>query len=48
MSAEPPTIDGDRMYLIGFPDLYCIDLNTGNILWKKEYEESLWRMLDYS
>ncbi|MEZ4919567.1 MAG: PQQ-binding-like beta-propeller repeat protein [Saprospiraceae bacterium] len=40
MSAEPPTIDGDRMYLIGFPDLYCIDLNTGNILWKKEYEES--------
>jgi outer membrane protein assembly factor BamB len=40
MSAELPTIDGDRMYLIGFPTVYCIDLNTGDILWEKPFEKS--------
>jgi outer membrane protein assembly factor BamB len=33
----PPLVDGDRLYING-PDVFCFDLNTGNLLWQKPFE----------
>jgi outer membrane protein assembly factor BamB len=33
-----PTVDGGRVYVLGAKGmLYCLDANTGAILWKKDY-----------
>ena len=33
-----PTVDGDRVYVVGAAgDLYCLDVETGDILWEKHY-----------
>lgn len=35
-----PTIDGDAVYALGSEgDLHCIDLNTGEIRWKKNFKQ---------
>lgn len=33
----PPIIDGNRLYING-PDVFCFDLNTGQLLWQKAFE----------
>lgn len=33
----PPWVDGDRLYVTG-SSVYCIDLNTGSLLWQKPIE----------
>ncbi len=35
--SAPPLVDGDRLYVTG-GSVYCIDLNTGNLLWEKPIE----------
>jgi len=35
--SAPPLVDGDRLYING-PDVFCFDLNTGNLLWQKPFE----------
>ena len=33
-----PTVDGDRVYVVGAAgDLYCLDVETGDVLWEKHY-----------
>src|SRR5262245_47676417 len=33
-----PTVDGDRVYVLGADGkLFCLDVKTGSILWKKDY-----------
>ena len=33
-----PTVDGDRVYVVGAAgDLYCLDVETGDLLWEKHY-----------
>ena len=33
-----PTVDGDRVYVVGAAgDLYCLDVETGEVLWEKHY-----------
>lgn len=35
--SSPPLVDGDRLYING-PEVYCFDLNTGNLIWQKPFE----------
>jgi len=37
--SAPPLVDGDRLYING-PDVFCFDMNTGNLLWQKPFEGS--------
>ena len=33
-----PTVDGDRVYVVGAAgDLFCLDVETGEVLWEKHY-----------
>ena len=33
-----PTVDGDRVYVVGAMGLmYCLDVETGEVLWQKDY-----------
>ncbi|MEE2637905.1 MAG: PQQ-binding-like beta-propeller repeat protein [Acidobacteriota bacterium] len=33
-----PTVDGDQVYVVGAAgDLFCLDVETGDILWEKHY-----------
>ena len=33
-----PTVDGDRVYVVGAAgDLYCLDVETGDVIWEKHY-----------
>ena len=33
-----PTVDGDRVYVVGAAgDLYCLDVETGDVVWEKHY-----------
>jgi len=33
-----PTVDGDRVYVVGAAgDLYCLSVETGEVLWEKHY-----------
>ena len=36
-NVRPPLIDGDRIYFWGLRTAYCLDLNSGNVLWQKRY-----------
>jgi outer membrane protein assembly factor BamB len=32
-----PIVDNNKLYLITFKDLYCLDLANGNVLWKQSF-----------
>ncbi len=33
-----PTVDGDRVYVVGAAgDLFCLDVETGEVIWEKHY-----------
>ncbi len=35
-----PTVDGDRVYTLGaMGDLHCLDVNTGKVLWSKDFKK---------
>src|SRR5712691_9142838 len=37
-----PTVDGDRVYAAGADGkLFCLDVKTGTIIWKKDYVADL-------
>ena len=34
-----PTVDGDRVYVLGAAGiLYCLDAETGDVIWRKDYK----------
>ena len=35
-----PTVDGDRVYIVGATGrLFCLDVETGEVIWRKDYVE---------
>jgi outer membrane protein assembly factor BamB len=38
-----PTIDGDRVYMLGLGGMFhCLDLTTGRVLWKHDFAKEFW------
>ena len=37
-SRATPTVDGDRVYVVGATGrLFCLDVETGDVIWGKDY-----------
>jgi outer membrane protein assembly factor BamB len=38
-----PTVDGDRVYMLGLGGMFhCLEIKTGRVLWKRDFAKEFW------